>query len=284
MQPTIIYIAGLYHSGSTLLDRILTTSEKSIGLGEIYKYITDGPEQFCSCGKRINDCKFWSKFSNNKIGRNQTEEIIDNYYEEIINKVEDTFPSIEYLIDSSKCHPFSEDYSYKNFKGLIYHTKKNPQRLKVINLYRDPRGWVNSIQKREERFQRNSLSKVIFSSNIIRSARWIQWHIMNKRIRKFLKQNNLDFINISYERLCFDTEETIKEINKFSGIEIKIDKSLELKTVNSHICVGNPSRLINDKKSHIKYDAKWFQLNNIIDALMYKIFYQEIRKLVYKKN
>ena len=270
MTTSIIYIAGLYHSGSTLLDRLLTTSKETIGLGEIYKLITDGREKYCSCGEQIDNCDFWTKFNPKVIGRNASEDEIEELYEDVMNLAHEYFPEAKYIVDSSKCHPISNEYIYKNFKGLIYHTKKDATNLKVINLYRDPRGWVGSIQKREKRFKRNFIKKIIHRSNLMRLVRWMQWYLMHKRIRHFLKENNIQHINISYEGICFQTEKTLKKIKEFTGIEYEINRDLELKTFNSHISVGNPSRLEPGSNSHIRYDSKWLSNRfNIVDNLMF---------------
>ena len=154
MKKNIIYVASLYHSGSTLLDRILSISDKSLGLGEIYKLIIDGPEENCSCGLRTLDCDFWNDLEIFKKTNPNDFQSIEKRYKDILKKTIDRFSEIEYIIDSSKCHPLSLRITYKNFKGLLFHTKNNPHNLKVIHLYRDPRGWVNSILDREKRFSR----------------------------------------------------------------------------------------------------------------------------------
>ena len=63
MKKKFIYIAGLYHSGSTLLDQYLGSNSQIIGLGEIAKYIKDGSEGNCTCGKKVEECDFWSKIN-----------------------------------------------------------------------------------------------------------------------------------------------------------------------------------------------------------------------------
>ena len=55
-KPNIIYIAGLYHSGTTLIDQYLGSENNIVGLGEVFKFINDGPEYKCTCGKKSKDC------------------------------------------------------------------------------------------------------------------------------------------------------------------------------------------------------------------------------------
>ena len=59
----VIYISGIGRSGSTLLDIILSTSEKVFSVGEIFKYNQMLRENIkCSCGKKVKDCSFWKDF------------------------------------------------------------------------------------------------------------------------------------------------------------------------------------------------------------------------------
>ncbi len=65
-KNTIIYIAGLGHSGSTILDLILGCHSDIVGLGEIMPFIrrkdrTPDLNSTCSCGKKGYDCYFWSE-------------------------------------------------------------------------------------------------------------------------------------------------------------------------------------------------------------------------------
>lgn len=60
----IIYIAGLGHSGSTILDMALGSHPNIIGLGEIYavfnskNYKNLFEKSTCSCGEKGKDCSF----------------------------------------------------------------------------------------------------------------------------------------------------------------------------------------------------------------------------------
>ena len=59
----VIYIVGLSHSGSTVLDMLLTTGGKAVGLGQVWTVLRETPERtavrVCSCGKPAPDCPVW---------------------------------------------------------------------------------------------------------------------------------------------------------------------------------------------------------------------------------
>ncbi len=279
MNKDIIYIAGLYHSGSTLLDQYLGSKNNIVGLGEIYKYIKDGPEEKCTCGKNTDDCELWSKLI---IPKDKLSTNFEENYKKIIEVTSNQFRGIKYILDSSKCHPYSREPSYKNFRGLVYFTKYYPHKLKIIHVYRDPRGWVSGIMRREKRSKRNFLCSILFRSFLMKAIRYIQWIYMHSLIRKFIKENNLDSINISYEELCLDTPSTLKKISDFLQIDLNIDK-LNLKSTNSHICVGNPSRFNNLDKPKIKYDVRWLKEKfSFVDYIFSNILKTKIIKYIYK--
>ena len=59
----VVFIAGAFRSGSTLVDRILGTTQGAFAVGElggIWESLTkQGMAAFCSCGKFIQECDFW---------------------------------------------------------------------------------------------------------------------------------------------------------------------------------------------------------------------------------
>src|SRR6056297_870811 len=59
----VIYIAGLGHSGSTLLNFLCSTGGPGVSLGEISLVLRDrhriGAESPCSCGAPAPECPFW---------------------------------------------------------------------------------------------------------------------------------------------------------------------------------------------------------------------------------
>lgn len=57
----VLYVAGLPHSGSTVLARLLGEAEGLFSAGEVYalgERLSNG--DLCGCGLRLGDCPFWS--------------------------------------------------------------------------------------------------------------------------------------------------------------------------------------------------------------------------------
>ena len=58
----VLYIAGAGHSGSTFLDIMLSNHPDIFGAGELANLPRGGwiDDEYCTCGRRANDCPFWS--------------------------------------------------------------------------------------------------------------------------------------------------------------------------------------------------------------------------------
>jgi hypothetical protein len=61
--PTVVFIAGTGHSGSTLLERVLGAMPGFVNVGELIDiYRRDAPRtERCGCGEPFADCPFWSQ-------------------------------------------------------------------------------------------------------------------------------------------------------------------------------------------------------------------------------
>lgn len=230
LMRKIIYIAGLGHSGSTILDMILGANSKVIGLGEIMPFLrrkdhSSDYKSTCSCGKLGSDCEFWS---------NVEVKIKDaDNYEEAYLKLTDYFfekyGDDAILVDSSK-----NSYPYLKKVNEIYD-------LKVIYLTRDFRSW--------------SFSRFLSKKKLI--PLWIFWWIAeNKKLEFQFKKMGVNCFNVGYEELALYPKFTIKELCKYLEINFEEDMLNPAKT-KSHIINGNVVRADSKKRSKIMYDARW---------------------------
>ena len=116
----------------------------------------------------------------------------------------------------------------------------------------------------------------------MKAIRYFQWAYMHSLIRKFIRENNLEVIEISYEELCLDTSSTLQKISDFLNLDLDIEK-LNLKNTNSHICVGNPSRFNNLDSPKIKYDTRWMKEKlTLVDYLFSNLLKEKINNFIYK--
>lgn len=59
-MPSILYVVGSGRSGSTVIERVLTTSPNVTAVGEVHAlWRLPVQDLLCSCGQRVPDCSFW---------------------------------------------------------------------------------------------------------------------------------------------------------------------------------------------------------------------------------
>lgn len=233
----IIYIAGLGHSGSTILDMSLGCNNKITGLGEIMAFIREKDKShhlksLCSCGVRGYDCEFWSKAEN--LIKNASDET--EAYLILVNYFFEKYGNDKILVDSSK-------NSYPYLKTL-----NEKFDLKIIFLTRDYRSWAFS----------RSLSTGKNIGYLI-----LRWFAENKKLEKSLKSKGIGFMRVGYEEFSLYPEIILKKICDYTGVEFSKDMLNPAKT-QSHIIAGNIARVDNEKRKSIIYDARWLVSGKII--------------------
>ena len=69
-MTAVVYIAGAGRSGSTLLERLLSTADGVAGAGELRWLWTRGfaENHLCSCGARFRECPFWVRVVEDAFG------------------------------------------------------------------------------------------------------------------------------------------------------------------------------------------------------------------------
>lgn len=60
LSPTVIYIMGRGHSGSTILDILLGNADQIVSVGELLASMGN-LDHDCSCGRTMRECDYWSK-------------------------------------------------------------------------------------------------------------------------------------------------------------------------------------------------------------------------------
>lgn len=240
MKPKYIYIAGVGHSGSTILDMALGVHSKIVGLGEIYPYLIRNKEErikqlkrsTCSCMKQGNECDFWSTTVD--ISKHERGNV--KSYLELHNYFSNKFGKETILLDSSK-------NSYPVLKEIAKHFD-----LKIVFLTRDYRSWIYS------RVSRLKKPVLFFAA---------QWFAENKKIGYRLNKMNLNFIRVGYEELALYPQKILAEICNY--IDVDFDERMTVPAnTSSHIINGNISRADPLKRKTIKYDMRWMTSLRII--------------------
>lgn len=237
----IVFIAGNAHSGSTLLDLLLSAHPGICGLGEVtkvFKTFTDkmADYELCSCGEPVNKCPFWSKQLEFQIGADYS---YPEKYRNILRIFNTYFPDSTFLVDSSKYLP-----SLKQLHEAIQNKRIFGRDLFVVHLIKDVRSYVVSMKQRRK------------TGNLILFKHYMHWYKNNRRIQRYLDDYKIDYMRIGYEELCFRTDVFLKTLCARLNIPFD-DAMLDVRNSQAHIAVGNGMRSNSAQNRQIIYDDRW---------------------------
>jgi len=251
-SKTIIYIAGKGHSGSTLMDLLLSTHPRICGLGEARMLVNDqrrptytsnAEERICSCGKSIDQCELWRSYI--QYADEVEDAGFEQKYRHLIEMVKDHVGKDTIISDSSKY--------IKPLEKITRTVRNDKERgemltlddLFVVHLVKDARAWATSMKYRHD-LDKARLAYYMF-----------HWVKDNQEIGEFLDHHGIQHMKVTYEGLCFNTEKVLSSILEAAGLEVS--KSVgKLPKAQAHIGLGNPMRTDEDKSKNIMYDSRWF--------------------------
>ena len=270
-KKQVIYLAGMGHSGTTLLGMLLGAQEGVFNLGEVDGYENDYKEnRFCTCGEPVQNCSFWTQ--------------IISEYQEITQKSES-----KYYYDFSKPQEgldFEERNVYKKWqdriKGVsidkiegsrkkylrsnnliltliaerlgsqfLVDTSKNLTRMaillksekivvKPVFVVRNAEEIVKGFLKRKPS---SFLDKICFSS----LKKILGWRNKLRKIRIFIDRNLKDknFYIITYREFCSNPIITTKKLCQFLGVNFNLDT---LERESGEFFLNNPQHLFTGNK------------------------------------
>lgn len=253
-----IYIAGLEHSGTTLINHLLAQHSKTLGLGEVTSYFepahmeqymskwgTYADVSLCSCGADWGDCQFWGGL--NDLNGLNSDRPLKEKYEKLIKYISEKYDEDTVIIDSSK-----------RFSTLrLLHQELNGEGKKsdflVIVMVKDVRSFTASIHAKQG--ARGSFFDYWKTFN------W--WYGEYQKLFKYIAEQDLYFVPVLYEKLCYEPEQIISSIYNAMGVSDLDD--FELGHANSHIAMGNKDFILRNRE-RIRYDYRWF-LDDAIEFL-----------------
>ena len=253
MNTKIIYIIGTGHSGSTLLDLLLSSSKQVMGLGEL-KYTklfienidpdnTRPEKEFVDdTMKRPEESAFWkhvvlglnpdvmydpTKGFFRRLGLFFSKEYLQtekNILSRAFKQAKQEKKDLSYIVDSSN-----------DLLRLLLLNRIRGIEVIPVHLMRDGRGVVNSFEK----IDRHWLST------------YIGW-LLNNLIIRFIVRTK-----VSYDDLARNPDKTLQKLA--SKLKISIPKKY-LKTINSQTSYRFAGNWMRRKKlTAITYDESWKQ-------------------------
>lgn len=281
MNKQLVYILGLSRVGSTMLDLVLGSHPRYVGLGEIYQVLRPDLDRldhdiFCSCGKVVDECRFWGE-TVDWLRRNRELELHKKYIH-IIEVFNDVFGNDSVLVDSSKLLDVMNVVA--GLPGVD---------VKVIYLIRDVRAWtVSRLNHRKKApgyyspdghyatklSYRFGWKAKIFQPLIPYMTRlnsyyfWL-WYLQNKKIDDYLQKNQIAHLQVGYDELGMYPDIMMPKILEFLGTETE-DLTYSSVHSQSHILVGNTRKTDAKRRQGIYYDSRWLNRNNwMVPAVLF---------------
>jgi len=241
----IIHVISKDHSGSTLLDLMLSSGGKALGLGEVRTVLTklnhkQALSNPCSCGKAGVDCPFWGGILADLKDNWESSSPLEKY-QRVLTQARNQYGEDIDLIDSSKDIAWSLKTAELEGVETLY-----------IHLTKDVRSYAVSIADMHLRKSRKSqLPEQTFRS----------WYNANKTFSRELKQTGQPTYHVQYEALCLDTEMTARSLNTALGSDY-INLGAQKTDIRTHILSGNRMReeffARPTLADNIRYDYRWF--------------------------
>jgi hypothetical protein len=257
----VVYILGLAHTGTTIIDRILSCYPGVIGLGEVEHIIRKIDRQTihnlsCPCGAKTPECPFWKEITAKRYGAPA------DFFSEIVNTARKQGYST--VIDSSKSVGTSSQYSRMLGNQEI-------SDLAVLRIVRDPRGWVHSMARRE---------KVELTDRQGLRALFDRWLLASIKLDVKVQRRKDNVIYVWYDKLILAREEA--KLAALLGLPPTKDDEISLETANQHAIAGNKFAF-SKKREKLTYDTRWMEspeIEEIYSSLpLVRSFYHDLQKL-----
>ncbi len=264
----LIYILGLEHSGTTLIDHLLSGAEGVVGLGEVANYFSvehmrqyhsrwgEFPEAYqCSCDSAQEDCPLWSELSQYSGNGVEQHAPISEKYSALSDVIVSQFGDQTIMVDSSK-----SIRGFQNWLSCLPELSLDKKDIHLILAIKDARSFVASMIRKNSGKQ--SLKTLIQHFNY--------WLGANQHLAAFANDSGYEFRVSLYEQFCHQTDATLLALaNDFIDQE---KLSLKLNHRNSHILIGNKSFILRNRQV-IKYDDSWqsYRLLKSVYALHWRV-------------
>ncbi len=282
----VVFIASSPHSGSTLLELLLCSHSKCVGLGESYQLVDpDNPmihrldNQWCSCGVLIEACDFWGHTIQEL--RRQSGAGAREHYELFMRRFDETYADERVLVDSSKA-----------VAALALLSEIPNLDLRVLHLVKDVRAWTVSMQDNYRRNVDYAFSALLKKRGLKGLYRYFRrnkfygfhdWYFTQKKIDHFVRHAQISSFHVGYEQLCLNPEAKIKEVCQF--LELDYEEAM-LSTIHSHShnVFGNRMRFQADKRDRISYDNRWFYKNDwLLPSILFPYVMSYNKSRVYEQ-
>lgn len=285
-STNLVYILGLGHTGSTLLDMLLGAHPRLFSLGEM-NFFDDWviKNKQCVCGKAIWDCDIWSeilaKYTDTALDKQQLPESLETDFSRrginspsarlqrfgtkighiaLINSMKPALlqrlaPQI--AARATNVHQLYDIVRLVSGKPIVVDSSKSGYRMSVLYTTRHSDGIRVIFLTRDGRAWLPSYIRTMrrFEREIGAKAAAYRWWLMHRymlRVLKVLPRES--YLHVHYEELCREPEQTANRVCDFIGVPYEPDM-LNFRGKEHHNLGGNLMRFRDT--SDIKEDLRW---------------------------
>lgn len=257
-RPEVVFISSLGHSGSTALERALSTCEDVVGIGEVYQLLTtledrtDVERHPCGCGVAVHRCALWGPIvaTLSTTSRDPVER-----YRVVLDATTELLGPTRVLVDNSK--------SSAALQSLL----ATGVRVAAVDLTRDVRSWVVAMQARAHRRAQDPQHRASDVRTRIAQRRaatpwalFTTWDHMNLDRKQQLRATGIPFVEMGYEPFAANPATELGRLTVALGLApadsaATLDGDLRSTTV--HTIFANNMKLSPDLRDHIIMDTRW---------------------------
>lgn len=262
----LIYIVGFGRSGSTVLDILIGSHNQVFPCGELINLIHSFSNgEYCACGKKVFDCRFWSKVVSRWILKQNLSEgdvrlfaKLDRLYghpKSIRAWMTAFFPRItnQHRWYLKNLGVLLKEIKLASGETIITDSSKSPVRLLQIahvwegelipiHLVKHPAGVIDSLSKTQKADLEKGVQKDLKSKSEIRTA--LLWTVINRLTECVVNRVREQGARIRYEDFVAEPQKTVKVILD--------DFDYHPPLATQHICAGNRLRMSKDGCINIK--------------------------------
>lgn len=247
----LVYIGGYGHSGSTLLEYLLTGSPDLAGCGEVVSCIRRGIKtraefrnKTCSCGRKAKSCEVWrGVFAPGESSRAWTHERL---VRALLRHLDGRYAGV---VDSSKtawgC--LSMPFRLRREMSADFH---------LVHLVRDPRGVFWSVLK-QKRKRAGRLGQNPAPDSLVAIWTMVGWLAANLSCELFGYLYPRAYMRVRYEDLARSPAEVVRSICERLGPGMRWSADAVGAGDNRHQLYGNRMRLTQLSVAGVREDLKW---------------------------
>jgi hypothetical protein len=275
----VIFVAGLAHSGSTLLHQLLAAHPSVLGVGEAYQTLIDGDAFRCPCSPPDADraaCPVWGPVLADHPHADPAAG-----YDRLLRQIGERFPEKTVVVDESK--------RAEALEALL----AAGARVDAVQLVRDVRSWTVSTRDRAAQLGQLEFAALLKRGDVRGLAarrqwtawrRFTVWQRRNRAIERFLQRHDLVRVRVGYENLATSPEREMRRLCQALELDFHPEMLVPARG-EVHMVRGNYGNLDGDRASTITLSTKWLSRREwILPALLRRSVMADNDRLVYDRG